>query len=173
MCLSLSTTCATHTPHTPHTHPTIDLTLAEGARREGSGRAAYRSCFASAAPSPPPSLSASLCSARHRPSLRTVIPCSARGKFSRAGTYAYRTRDLPLRTESKRRESFVNRGHDHSHSCVHFNTYSDTGTSSLGPLEYMYVNSKFCMLKCGEVQNPKPISRTRAEGSFCSGIQRQ
>eukprot|EP01043_Picozoa_sp_COSAG02_P052827 COSAG02_NODE_5751_length_4066_cov_31.002269_2_plen_131_part_00 len=24
-------------------------------------------------------------------------------------------RDLPLRTESKRRDSFVNRGHDHSH----------------------------------------------------------
>ncbi len=25
--------------------------------------------------------------------------------------------ELPLRTESKRRDSFVNRGHDHSHSC--------------------------------------------------------
>ena len=32
--------------------------------------------------------------------------------------YAYRTRDLPLRTESKRRNSFVNHGHDHSDSCV-------------------------------------------------------
>ena len=79
-----------HPAHPTHpAHPPGNRSNARGGG-EGSGRAAYRSCFASAAPSPPPSLSASLCSARHRPSLRTVIPCSARGKFSRAGTRTVR-----------------------------------------------------------------------------------
>ena len=54
-----------HPAHPTHpAHPPGNRSNARGGG-EGSRRAAYRSCFASAAPSPPPSLSASLCS-RHR-----------------------------------------------------------------------------------------------------------
>lgn len=62
-----------HPAHPTHpAHPPGNRSNARGGG-EGSRRAAYRSCFASAAPSPPPSLSASLCSRHRLPSLPTVI----------------------------------------------------------------------------------------------------
>jgi len=106
-----------HPAHPTHpAHPPGNRSNARGGG-EGSRRAAYRSCFASAAPSPPPSLSASLCSRHRLPSLPTVIRL---GEFFETGQFSrmQATRDSPLRTESKRRNSFVNHGHDHSDSCV-------------------------------------------------------
>ena len=80
-----------HPAHPTHpAHPPGNRSNARGGG-EGSRRAAYRSCFASAAPSPPPSLSASLCSRHRLPSQPTVIrhgecfetgqiqPCRLRG----------------------------------------------------------------------------------------------
>ena len=86
-----------HPAHPTHpAHPPGNRSNARGGG-EGSRRAAYRSCFASAAPSPPPSLSASLCS-RHR--LPSPFPQSfdmenslRRGKFSHAGYAGFTTED--------------------------------------------------------------------------------
>ena len=95
---------------TTHTHPAIDLTLAEGARGVGGQRTALVLLLQPRLHPPvSPPVSAPATAFPVFPQSFDLENSLRRGKFSRMQA----TRDSPLRTESKRRNSFVNHGHDH------------------------------------------------------------